>query len=179
MGLFGSPKIDGEELQQCLTYLEAESNLIALQSREADLFNNSMIEYGNSIINNPSATEDMKKATQQLARVATEILKEHDDIKDVPAAVSTMHSAWQTAFLINSSWASAMVKAIESNIFAFLATAKDISPEIIHAQQLAEEYHKAYNDAQNEFRRLLKKLKLSAEDKYRIEARAAAIDTTD
>ncbi len=43
MGLFGSPNIDGIELQQYLAYYEAEIKIITFQTKEADLYNNVMM----------------------------------------------------------------------------------------------------------------------------------------
>ena len=176
MGLFGGPKIDGKELQECLTYLEAENKVIAFQTKEADIYNNAMVEYGNSIMQNPAAAEDMKKATKRLSQAAAEIIKRHEKIQNVSVVAMAMHSAWHTAFLTNTDWASAMVKAIESNIFALLNTAKGMSPEIEYAQQLAEKYHKDYRKAEDEYKKLLKRLKISAEDKDKILASANIVD---
>lgn len=174
--LFGSPKIDGKELQECLTYLEAENKVIAFQIKEADIYNNAMVEYGNSIMQNPVAAEDMKKAAKRLSQAAAEILKRHEKIQNIPVAALAMHSAWHTAFLTNTDWASAMVKAIESNIFALLDAAKRMNPEIEYAQQLAEKYHKDYRRAEDEYKKLLKRLKIGAEDKVKILASANIID---
>lgn len=179
MGLFGSSKIDGKELQECLAYFEAENQVLAFQVKEADLFNNAMVEYGNSIMETPAAAWYMKKATKRLSQAATEILKRHEKIKNVPVEASSMHSAWHKAFLANAAWASAMVKAIESNIFALLAMAEGMNPQIEYAQQLAEEYHKAYRNAEAEYEKLLKRLKIGEEDKAKIATRATTIDATD
>jgi septal ring factor EnvC (AmiA/AmiB activator) len=90
-----------------------------------------------------------------------------------------MHSAWNATFLANAAWASAMVTAIESNIFALLAMAEGMNPQIKYAQQLAEELQKAWRRADDEDKKFLKQLKVSAEDIAKIVARAATIDATD
>jgi len=179
MGFFSSPKIDGKELQECLAYFEAETKVIAFQTKEADLFNNAMVKYGNSIMENPLAAKDMKKAAKRLSQAATEILRRHEKIKNVPVAASAMRSAWHATFLAHAAWASAMVTAIESNIFAFLAAAEGMNPQIKYAQQLAEESQKAWRRAEDEDKKFLKQLKVSAEDIAKIVARATAIDATD
>lgn len=178
MGLFGSPKIDGKELQQCLAYFEAETKVIAFQTKGADLFNNAMVKYGNSIMENPSAAEDMKKAAKRLSQAATEILKRDEKIENVPVAASAMRSAWHETFLANAAWASAMVTAIESNIFAFLAAAEGMNPQIKYAQQLAQELQEAWRRADDEDKKFLKRLKVSAEDIAKIVARATTIEAT-
>lgn len=172
MGLFGSPKINGKELQECIIYLETENKVIFSHTKEAYIYNNAMVEHGNSILGNPSLAKDMIKAAKRLSQAATEILKQHEEIQNVPVAASAMYSAWHMAFLTHADWASVMVIAIESNIFALLEAAKGMNHEIEYAQQLAERYHKAYRRAEDEYRKLLKRLKLRAEDKVRILASA-------
>lgn len=179
MGLFGSPKIDGKELQECLACFEAETKVIAFQTKEADLYNNAMVKYGNSISAAALAAKDMKKATKRLSQAATEILKRHEEIKNVPDAASAMHSAWHATFLANAAWASAMVTAIESNIFALLAVAKGMNPQIEYAQQLAKELQKAWRRAEDEDKKFLKQLKVDAEDIAKIVARATTVIATD
>ncbi len=172
MGLFSSSKIEGSELQECLAYFEAETRVIAFQTKEADLFNNAMVKYGNSVMQNPLAAEDMKKAANRLSQAAAEILKRHEKIKNVPVAASAMRSAWHETFLANATWASAMVTAIESNIFAFLSAAQGMNPQIKRAQQCSEELQKAWQRADNEDKKFLKKLKVSVEDITEILSRA-------
>ncbi len=176
MGLFSSPKIDGEELRECLAYFEDETKVIAFQTKEADIFNNAMIKYGNSIMENPLAAKDMKQAAKRLSQAATEILKRHEKIKNVPVKASAMRSAWYDTFKANAAWASTMVNAIESNMFAFLAAAEGMNPEIKHAQQLALELQKAWRKADDEDKKFLKQLKVSSEDIAKIITRATTID---
>jgi hypothetical protein len=171
--------IDSKELEECLVYFEAETKVIAFQSKEADLFNSAMVEYGKSIMENTLAAKKMKISTNRLAQSATEILRRHEEIKNIPFSASAMRSAWHVAFLVNAAWASAMVEAIESNIFAFLKQAKNVNPEIGYAQQLALEFKKAWRKADEEDKKLLKKLKVSAEDIEKIMARATIAATSD
>jgi hypothetical protein len=128
---------------------------------------------------NPLAAKKMKISTNRLAQSATEALRRHDEIKNVPFSASAMRSAWHVAFLVNAAWASAMVEAIESNIFAFLKQAKGMDPEIGYAQQLTLEFKKAWRRADEENKKLLKKLKVSAEDIEEIMARATTAATND
>jgi hypothetical protein len=171
--------IDSKELQECLVYFEAETKVIAFQSKEADIFNSAMVEYGKSITESPLASKKMKISTNRLAQSAAEILRRHEEIKNIPFSASAMRSAWHVAFLVNAAWASAMVEAIESNIFAFLKQAKGMNPAIGYAQQLTLEFKKAWRGADEENKKLLKKLKVSAEDIEEIMARATTAATND
>jgi hypothetical protein len=172
MGLFGSPKIDGNELQQCLACFEAETKVIAFQTREADLYNNTMVKYGNSIMENPSAAIEACKAAKRLSQAAAEVCRRHGEIKDVPTAASIMHFAWHVTFLANAAWASATAAAIE-------AMAKGMNPNTMYVQQLVEEYQRAWRRADDEDKKFLKRLKVNAEDIAEIVARATTIDAAD
>jgi tetratricopeptide (TPR) repeat protein len=181
MSFFGSQKIDGIELQECLSYFEALNKVLAFQDKETDLFNNAMIEYGNSIEDHPGArvANDMKRAINRLEQAATEIIKRHEKIRNVPNAASTMHSAWLESFSANALWASAMVEAIESSPYALLDMASGMTPQIEYAEQLAREHQKRFGRAQDEYEKLLNRMKVSEEVKDTITAHATTIDDTD
>jgi hypothetical protein len=172
MGLFGSPKIDGRELQECLACFEAETRVIAFQTKEADLYNNAMVKYGNSIMENPLAAKEACNAAKRLSQAATEILRRHENIRNVPVAASAMHFAWHATFLANAAWASATAAAVE-------AMAKGMNPHTIYVQQLVEEYQKAWRRAEDEDRKFLKRLKVSPENIAKIVARATKVDAAE
>jgi len=172
MGLFGSPKIDGEELQECLAYFEAQTRVVSFQTKEADLYNNVMVKYGNSITESPLAAREACKAANRLAQSATEVLRRHQGIKNVPAAASAMHWAWYMAFIANSTWALATSKAIE-------AMAEGMAPTTVYVQQCVELYQKAWRKADDEDKKFLKRLKVSGEEIAKIVARATSTNATD
>jgi hypothetical protein len=172
MGLFGSPKIDGKELQECLAYFEAQTRVVTFQTKEADLYNNAMVKYGNSIRENPSAAREACKAANRLAQAATEVLRRHQEIKSVPAAASAMHHAWYVAFDANRTWAFATSKAIE-------AMAEGMDAHTMYVQQLVGQYQKAWREADDEDRKFLKRLRVSGEEIAKIVARATSVNATD
>lgn len=167
-----TPKIDGKELQECLAFFEAETKVIAFQTKEADLYNNAMVKYGNSITENPMAASEARKASYRLSLAATEILRLHEEIKNVPVAASAMHYAWYLTFYANAAWASAAAKAIE-------AMAEGMNPNTMYVKQLYEESQKAWSRADNEDQIFLKQLKVSAEELAKIVARATTIHAAD
>jgi hypothetical protein len=172
MGLFGSPKIDGKELQECLAYFEAQTRVVAFQTKEADLYNNAMVKYGNSIIKNPSAASEVCNAAKRLSQSATEVLRRHEEIKNVPVAASAMHYAWYVTFHDYAAWASATSKAIE-------AMAEGMNPNTMYLQQLVEQHQKAWRRADDEDKKFLKRLRVGAEEIAKIVARAASTAATD
>jgi hypothetical protein len=172
MDLFGRHKIEGEELQECLAYYEAESKVIAFQTKEADLYNNTMVKYSNSIIENPIAASEACMAANRLSQAANEILKRQGEIWNVPAVASAMHHAWLVTFDANAAWASANAKAIE-----VMADRKN--PDEMYIKKLVNEYQQAWQRANDEDKKFLKRLKVPEEDIAKIVTRANTIAATD
>jgi len=158
IGLFDSPKIDGKELQDCLAYFEAQTKVIAFQAKEADLYNSAMVKDNNYI------SEELK-AVKRLSLAATEVIRRYEDIENIPSAASQMHYAWHATFLANEAWASAWAEALE-------AMANSISADMVYVQQLEKEYQRAWKWADEEDRKFLKQLDMSAGDIAEIAARA-------
>lgn len=159
IGLFDSPKIDGKELQDCLAYFEAQTKVIAFQAKEADLYNNAMVTDSNY-------TSEMHKAAKRLSQTAIEVIRRYEDIENIPSAASQMHYAWHATFLANEAWASAWAEALE-------AMANSISADMVYVQQLEEEYQRAWNWADEEDKKFLKRLDMSSDEIAEIAARAA------
>jgi len=166
MSLSDSPKIDGKELKDCLAYFEAQTKVIALQIKEAELYNNAPITDNNYI-------SEMRKAAKRLLQAATEVLKRYEDIENVPPAASQTHHAWHATFLSSEAWVSAWVEALE-------AMANGISTDMVYIQQLEEEYQRAWNWADEEDKKFLNQLNISDNDIAEIAARATTeINTKD
>jgi len=156
--LSDSLKINGKELQACLTYFEAQTKVIAFQVKEADLYNNAIVKDSNSI-------SDERKAAKRLSQAATEVIRRYEDIENIPSVASQMHYAWHATFLSNEAWASAWAEALE-------AMAKGMDADMVHVQQLEEEYQRAWKWADEEDKKFLNQLDMSAEDIAEIAARA-------
>lgn len=174
MGLFSSPKIEGKELQECLACFEAETRVIAFQTKEADLYNNLMVQYGNSITVNVSAANEARKAAKRLSQSATEVLQRHEKIKNVPHAASAMHYAWYLNILAYKAWAFATASAIES-------MANGMNPNMGYVQQMVNEYQKAWKAAKTEDSKFLKLIRasLNPDEIANIIARATSPNSID
>jgi hypothetical protein len=158
IGLFDSLKIDGKELQDCLAYFEAQTKVIAFQAKEADLYNNAMVKDSGYI-------SEERKAVKRLSLAATEVIRRYENIENIPSVASQMHYAWHATFLANEAWASAWAEALE-------AIANSMSADMVDVQQLEKEYQRAWKWADEEDRKFLKRLDMSAEDIAEIAARA-------
>jgi len=96
--LFGEPKIQGDEFRKCLEYYSEETKIVVFQTREADLYNNALVKYGNSIPTDRRATKEMCQAANRLVQAANDILQCRAKMASIPNAASAMYFAWQTVF---------------------------------------------------------------------------------
>lgn len=172
MGLFGNPKIDGHKLQECLASFEAETRVISFQTREADLYNNTLAMYGNSLAQDGQAADNVRSAVRRLSEAATEALRRHDEIKDVPSDAFKAHYAWHLTLQANEVWALAMVSVVE-------AMAKGMNPDMAYVQRLVDNYQKAWKNAASEDKRLMGRLKVSSQDMAALISRAQKAGETD
>lgn len=151
---FGEQKIQGDELRRCLAYYEEEVKLTVFQEKEADLYNNALVKYGNSITIDSYAAKEMCQAASRLAEAASEIMRRRDKMAPIPDAASAMYFAWQVAFSAYLAWATAQCAAIE-------AIASGMEPRGERVRELLEQFQKFHDRAQNEERKFLKPLKRS------------------
>jgi len=156
MGLFSTPRIEGGELQKCLRYYEASLAVTGFQSREADLFNNTLVKYLNSVAENPVAASEVCKAATRLAQASDEVIRRHDHISGAPDVALRMRCAWSLTFAALKTWAQGTLSAME-------ALANGMTPEYGHVQRLVGEYQSTWNKALQEERRFLERLKLDGE----------------
>jgi tetratricopeptide (TPR) repeat protein len=154
INLFIKAKITGEELQQCLAYYEAENRILAFQTKEADLFNNTMVKYSESITKDADAAHEMCNASIRRVQSIYEVLRRHEEINPVPEAASSMHYAWYMTFLAVATWAEATSSATE-------AISNGMKPHLAYIQHLVDEYQTAWRKAQKEDRKFLRSLKIT------------------
>lgn len=164
MLLFGNPKIEGDELKRCLAYYEAQLRVTAFHTKEADLFNNALVKYLNSVKENPVAANEMCKAADRLVQAAHEVNRRHEEIQPIPDAASAMHFVWRVTFQSVTAWAEANLSSIE-------ALANGMTPDKAYVQHLVDEYQAAWRKAQEEDKKFLRRVKVTAGEIERILSR--------
>ena len=142
-----SIKIEGQQLQDCLEYFEAQSKVVAFQVKEAELFDSTEITGDNYI-------ETMYKAAKRRSQAANEVLRRHQAIKSVPSAALQVHRAWYDTIIANQAWASAYAEAFE-------AMANGKRADLVRIQQLEEECQRKMKSADEEERNFVKRLVIS------------------
>ena len=157
MRFLNSSKIDSIQLRECLDYLEKSCQIAAFQAKESDSYKKVAIKHGNSMPEDLTATTEILRATDRLAKAAKETLGRHEDIDQIPMMASSMHYAWWATFRSYSAWASAKKRTITTG-------ERDIVIETAHVEKLMKEYQKTWIKARNEETRFLKHLKLNNDD---------------
>ncbi len=155
MWAFGTPKIEGDELERCLAYYEAQGRVAAFQTKEADLFNNTLVKYLYSVKDNPVAASKMCKAADRLVQAVHEVNRRHEAIQLIPDAASAMHIAWHITYQSVTAWAEATLSSME-------ALADGMIPDMAYVKHLVDEYQEAWRKAQEENKRFLMRIKVEA-----------------
>ena len=155
--LFGESKIRGDERQKCLSYYEQELKLKAFQEKEADLYNDAVVKYGDSMTIDNLASKEMCGAANRLSQSASAILKRRGGMASIPDVASMMYLAWQMTYSDYSAWASAQYAALQ-------AVANGMQPNIARVRELLSQSEKSRHKAENEEKKLLKRLKLNIND---------------
>ena len=170
--LFGGPRIRGDELRECLAYYEQELKLKVFQEKEADLYNNALVKYGNSMTTDSLASKEMCRAASRLSQSASAILKRRAGMGSIPDVASSMYLAWQMTYSDYSAWASAQYAAIQ-------AVANGMQPNVDRVRKLLLESEKSRHKAENEEKSLLKRLNLNINDINRMLSNTSAAVATD
>jgi tetratricopeptide (TPR) repeat protein len=156
INLFAKARITHEDLKQCLDYYEAETRILAFQTKEADLFNNKMVKYLESITEDVVAAREMCDASNRHLRAMQEVLRRHENIYPVPKAAFSMRCALHLAFLAVTTWAEATMNAMESIEIG-------MKPHNLYIQHLVVEYQTAWRKAQKEGGKFLRRLNVAPE----------------
>ncbi len=172
MGLLGNSQVVGDELQRCLAYYEAEFRMTAFQTREADLFNNVLAKYGNSIIDDPVAANAVCAAADRLVQAAKEIVRRREEIQPIPEAAFSLGWAWHMTSFAYAAWAQATLSAIKA-----LANGK--TPHYKYVQHLVDEHQTALLRTRKEDKNFLKRLRIPEDEIERIVDRSIDAAETD
>ena len=97
--LFGEPKLNPNELRECLDWLCEHYKLTVFQDREAELYNNTVLRDSDSMTTSPSAANRLLKAARRLVQAATELVVRYEKTKPLPEAVMLDHYGWGLVFM--------------------------------------------------------------------------------
>ncbi|MFC1980223.1 tyrosine-type recombinase/integrase [Chloroflexota bacterium] len=162
-------KLSGEELDQCLAYIQEHYKLTAFQEKEADLYNNALVQYGGSLSTDSQAAQEMVLVAKRFAQSARELRIRSNNIVPIPEPAAALHLAWHIVFSDLSAWVTAQCAAIE-------ATANGMAPGKEYVRRLFKQTENSRKKAENEERKFLMRMRssgLTVGDFQRLESNAA------
>jgi hypothetical protein len=156
MGLFsGEPKIKGTERDECLAYLEEETKLIILRSKEDSLYKDAVDRQGRLAYKNSLAAREVSRAANRLVQAISEIVRRRGEIASIPNAASATFLAWDKSYLAYS-------KYIIAEFDVWAAEANGVNPEQKHMRELYLQSRDLQRKALKEERKLVKSLKIGS-----------------
>ncbi|GAH81157.1 unnamed protein product [marine sediment metagenome] len=105
--LFGEPKLNREEFNQCLKYLEEHYKLTTFQEKEADIYNESLTQYMPSLTTDSHSAKEMLKVAERFKKAAHLLLQRSKQLVSVPETAGALHFAWQIVFSDYIAWVDA------------------------------------------------------------------------
>lgn len=160
------------ERERCLSYFQEELKLGAFQTKEADLYNNAVVEYGMSAATSDEAAQEMMRAAKRLAQSLIEILRRRSAMVSVPDAASAVYLARQVTYDALSAWAGAQAAAVS-------AMASGMIPHTERVRELHKESEKWQRKAEKEEKKFVKQLKISGHDLQTMLAEASVAAEND
>lgn len=150
--LFRDPKLDREEFNQCLKYLEEHYTLTTFQEKEADIYNESLTQYMPSLMSDSHSAKEMLKVAERFKKTAHLLLKRSKELTSVPEPAGALHFAWQIVFSDYTAW-------VDAQYAVYKAIAENKQPFVEHVQNLFRKQDKSQKKALKEEKKLLNLLR--------------------
>jgi len=150
--LFGEPKLDREEFNQCLKYLEEHYRLTTFQEKEADIYNESLTQYMPSLTTDSHSAKEMLKVAERFKKAAHLLLKRSKQLVSVPESAGALHFAWQIVFSDYTAW-------VDAQYAVYTAIVQGKPPFAEHVQTLFRQQEESHQKALQEEKKLLKLLR--------------------
>jgi len=167
---FGGRKLDREEFDKCLSYLEQHYMLTTFQEKEADIYNEALTQHGPSLSSDSHSADEMLRVAGRLKKAAHELVTRSKQLSYVPESAGRLHFAWQIVFSDYAAWADA-----QHAVFAAIADGKP--PFVERAQLLFRQHENSVKKVLQEEKNVLKLLQsngLTPGDIQRLTDRAFA-----
>jgi len=179
MSLFGEPRVEGEERERCLAYLDEMSKLSWFLNHESEQFTYTWDMYITTIAANPAGASQLhlgRKAASRLLQAAREAIRRHEELKPVPDAALPLYAADSLFLLRTKEWAEGTVVAAEDLANGLTPEtveplARGLLPHQEYLEHLIQQHQSAWREVGQENKRFLKRLRLTASEKFEISFR--------
>jgi hypothetical protein len=147
-----------EELRsQYLAYYGELAKLMAFQTKEADIYNNALVVYRNSLLTSDKAAREMCRAARRLVESAKAIVIYINRMPTLPDVIAMTHFLWQKTFLDYQAWTEAQAAAFE-------AIAAGMEPAEERVRELFLQAEKSEREATKAEERLVRRLGVKPSD---------------
>jgi len=168
--IFGEPKLDREEFNQCLKYLEEHYKLTTFQEKEADIYNKSLTQYMPTLLTDSRSAKEMLIVAERFKKATHLLLKQSKQLVSVPESAGALHFAWQIVFSDYTAW-------VDAQCAAYTAMAESQPPFAERVKTLFNQQEKSHQKALQEEKKFLNLLRsngLTASDIQRLTDKAFA-----
>ena len=150
--LFREPKLDREEFNQCLEYLEEHYKLTTFQEKEADIYNEALTRCMPTLATDNRSAKEMLKVAERFKKAAHLLLKRSKQLVSAPESAGTLHFAWQIVFSDYTAW-------VDAQYAVYKTIAEGNRPFVEHVQNLFRQQDKSHKKALKEEKKLLNLLR--------------------
>lgn len=164
MPLFGGPKLSAEQRDDAWRYYEAALAVAALQDREADRYNRTLMVHMNTMDRRDSM-EAMLAASMRLSLASHELVGRHSQISPLPQLdlIAADYAIWHGVYLAYSEWADAQHDAV-------VTLARGGTPLGDRVKRLLDASEGVRRKAEGQTKDLLRALKVNSADVQRMTA---------
>ena len=149
--LFGKRRLDREEFDQCLNYLEEHYKLTTFQEKEAGIYNSALVQYGPSLATDTNSAKEMVKVAERFRKAAHVLLARSKQLASAAESAGTLHLAWDIVFSDYTAW-------VDAQYAAYTAIAEGKPPLVERVRTLFRQQEKSHQNALREEKKLLKLL---------------------
>ena len=164
MGVWGRPKLQDEERRNCIAYLEEQWTIQSFQSKESDLYDNTVRSFSSSSVADSRVAEELCRATSRLVQSIEESRRRLRSISLVPDAASGAWHSWELRYSDYLAWARAQMTIAE----ALLSNPARAENELGRLIQLAIQRDKSLRKATDETTKLMRRLRLTEHEQTRL-----------
>ena len=143
--LFGQPKIQGDERNDCLAYIEKELKISFLHQKERDNYKNKVAECSARTNTTAEFLETVQPTIIQLLESTKDLINQRNDFLPVPKVAEPAYYAWGKVYTTHLIWATEVSESSQ-------ITSRE--------RDLQRDYEFALVEAAGEHGKLMKKLKL-------------------
>ena len=159
--LFGDQSIGPVDKDAAIAYLVQLNRLRAKQDDEASRYNDVLAKHGGGLAPGSDSLRAVADTARKMANLNAQIAQEHAALGPIPDLAGACYGAWSISWLSLKDWSSRAAAAYEGMY-------EGATPPYAAVNQLQQEEQRARTAATKEEAKLLKALRVTADEARRI-----------